>query len=138
MLDELLELLREWRGHGVQAALDDEQAGQIQRLLAHASQSLFEQSALGLSGKARVLQQLSRFGSVVGTPKYMSPEQCRGERLDKTSDVYSIGVIAYQMLTGDPPFSGTTAELLVKHREADPAPLGGHDRRLRSRRRRYQ
>src|SRR5262245_41532358 len=66
---------------------------------------------------------MTRFGSVMGTPKYMSPEQCRGERLDKTSDVYSLGVIAYQMLAGDPPFTGTTAELLVKHREADPAPL---------------
>ena len=66
---------------------------------------------------------MSRFGSVMGTPKYMSPEQCRGERLDKSSDVYSLGVIAYQMLTGEPPFTGTTPELLVRHREADPAPL---------------
>src|SRR5262245_39466092 len=66
---------------------------------------------------------MTRFGSVMGTPKYMSPEQCRGERLDKTSDVYSLGVIAYEMLAGDPPFTGTTAELLLKHREADPAPL---------------
>jgi len=68
-------------------------------------------------------QQISRFGSVMGTPKYMSPEQCRGERLDKSSDVYSLGVIAYQMLTGEPPFTGTTPELLIRHRETDPAQL---------------
>ena len=68
-------------------------------------------------------QQMSRFGSVMGTPKYMSPEQCRGERLDKSSDVYSLGVIAYQMLTGEAPFTGTTSELLIRHREDDPAPL---------------
>ena len=68
-------------------------------------------------------QQMSRFGSMMGTPKYMSPEQCRGERLDKSSDIYSLGVIAYQMLTGEVPFTGTTPELLMRHRETDPAPL---------------
>src|SRR5262245_17029627 len=68
-------------------------------------------------------QQMSRFGSVMGTPTYMSPEQCRGERLDKSSDVYSLGVIAYQMLAGETPFTGTTPELLIRHCETDPAPL---------------
>jgi serine/threonine protein kinase/ankyrin repeat protein len=82
--------------------------------------SITEEETLRLNGAA---QQLSRFSSVMGTPKYMSPEQCRGERLDKSSDVYSLGVIAYQMLTGETPFTGTTPELLVRHREAAPAPL---------------
>jgi serine/threonine protein kinase/ankyrin repeat protein len=86
--------------------------------------SITEEETLRLNGAA---QQLSRFSSVMGTPKYMSPEQCRGERLDKSSDVYSLGVIAYQMLTGEPPFTGTTPELLIRHRETDPAPL--RDRR---------
>ncbi|MCI0388369.1 MAG: ankyrin repeat domain-containing protein [Acidobacteria bacterium] len=83
--------------------------------------SITEEETLRLNYTA---QQLSRFGSVMGTPKYMSPEQCLGERLDKTSDVYSLGVIAYQMLAGDPPFTGTIGELLVQHRQADPIPLG--------------
>jgi serine/threonine protein kinase/ankyrin repeat protein len=82
--------------------------------------SITEDETLRLNYTA---QQMSRFGSVMGTPKYMSPEQCRGERLDKSSDVYSLGVIAYQMLTGETPFTGTTPELLIRHREADPAPL---------------
>ena len=82
--------------------------------------SITEDETLRLNHTAR---RMSRFGSVMGTPKYMSPEQCRGERLDKSSDVYSLGVIAYQMLTGEPPFTGTTPELLIRHREADPAPL---------------
>jgi serine/threonine protein kinase/ankyrin repeat protein len=82
--------------------------------------SITEEETLRLNGAA---QQLSRFSSVMGTPKYMSPEQCRGERLDKSSDVYSLGVIAYQMLAGETPFTGTTPELLIRHRETAPAPI---------------
>jgi len=86
----------------------------------HQPFSITEDETLPLNYTAR---KMSRFSSVMGTPKYMSPEQCRGERLDKGSDVYSLGVIAYQMLTGETPFTGTTPELLVRHRDADPAPL---------------
>ena len=49
---------------------------------------------------------LTRVGSILGTPLYMSPEQCRSESLDTRSDIYSLGVIAYQMLAGECPFTG--------------------------------
>lgn len=72
---------------------------------------------------AEVTKDLTRVGAVLGTPLYMSPEQCRGQKLDPRSDLYSIGVIAYQMLAGEPPFRGDFTEVMACHREAPPPPL---------------
>lgn len=66
---------------------------------------------------------LTRVGAVLGTPLYMSPEQCRGERLDARSDIYSIGVIAYQMLSGDTPFKGDFTKVMESHKLIPPPPL---------------
>ena len=66
---------------------------------------------------------LTRVGSLLGTPLYMSPEQCRGEALDPRSDIYSLGVIAYRLLSGETPFSGDQLDVMKMHRETAPPPL---------------
>jgi hypothetical protein len=73
---------------------------------------------------------VTRVGSIIGTPLYMSPEQCRGERLGTATDIYSLGVIVYQMLSGTPPFTGNSLEVLRQHREAAPVPLRERDKRV--------
>ncbi|MEO6655018.1 MAG: protein kinase [Pyrinomonadaceae bacterium] len=67
--------------------------------------------------------ELTRVGAVLGTPLYMSPEQCRGEHLDPRSDIYSLGVIAYQMLSGAPPFVGDFTHVMESHMGVEPTPL---------------
>ncbi|MFY9621873.1 MAG: serine/threonine-protein kinase [Pyrinomonadaceae bacterium] len=73
---------------------------------------------------------LTRIGAILGTPLYMSPEQCRGERLDVRSDIYSIGVIAYQMLTGAPPFTGDTSSVIRAHNDLQPTPVRELNKKL--------
>ena len=74
---------------------------------------------------------LTRVGAIMGTPLYMSPEQCSGgSHVDTRSDVYSLGVIAYQMLAGEPPFAGNTSTVMRAHREQKPQHLRERDNKI--------
>ncbi len=68
--------------------------------------------------------KLTRQGMVLGTPPYMSPEQFTGQTLDARSDIYALGVMAYEMLTGALPFVAQTPwEWATKHLTAEPTPI---------------
>jgi len=67
---------------------------------------------------------LTQVGITMGTPLYMSPEQIEGRPLDTRSDIYSLGIMSYEMLTGEPPFRGETAlTIAVQHLQNPPQRL---------------
>ena len=69
-------------------------------------------------------QKLTRAGLVFGTPRYMSPEQVSGGKIDERADLYAVGIVLFEMLTGAPPFDADQAGMLMRmHVLADVPPL---------------
>src|SRR5439155_13791780 len=62
-------------------------------------------------------------GVIVGTPTYMSPEQCLARPVSAASDQYSLGLVAYELLTGRPPFSGSPFVVMLAHTEKSVPPI---------------
>ncbi|HRH42442.1 MAG TPA: protein kinase [Pyrinomonadaceae bacterium] len=66
-------------------------------------------------------------GMIIGTPQYMSPEQARGQKIDLRSDIFSFGVLLYEMIAGKPPFSGATKmDIIGSILKDEPKPLSEH------------
>ncbi len=77
----------------------------------------------GLAKRMPLDREITGRGQIIGTPYYMSPEQGRGRDVDERSDVYSLGVIFYELLTGEKPYRGKNAmSIIFKHSEA-PLPV---------------
>jgi serine/threonine-protein kinase len=71
--------------------------------------------------------QMTEEGAIIGTAQYLSPEQARGAPVDQTSDLYSTGVVLYELLTGQVPFTGETpVEIAMKHLGETPEPPSDH------------
>jgi len=87
------------------------------------SSGLVKVADFGLAKSVMERSSLTRTGAVMGTPCYMSPEQCDGQESDSRSDIYSLGATLYYMLTGRPPFQGETPLVIMRlHLEKPLAP----------------
>jgi serine/threonine-protein kinase len=85
-----------------------------ENILLHDGRAMVADFGIALAVSTAGSSRMTETGMSLGTPHYMSPEQAMGEReLDARSDVYALGCVLYEMLTGEPPFTGTTAQAIV-------------------------
>jgi serine/threonine-protein kinase len=123
-LDDALRITRE-AGSGLQYA---HQHGVIHRdvkpenVMLTAGQAVVTDFGIARALQAAGGESLTLTGVVVGTPQYMSPEQSAGGAVDGRSDQYSLACTLYEMLVGQPPFTGTSAQAVMARHSLDPVP----------------
>jgi CHASE2 domain-containing sensor protein len=81
---------------------------------------MYPEDGVQPDGEVDLEDRLTATGSLVGTPLYMAPELIRQQPASRASDLYSFGVIAYELLAGHPPFQGTTVKVLAGHLDLEP------------------
>src|SRR6185436_9219405 len=85
-----------------------------ENVLLHDGQALVADFGIALAASKASGSRMTETGMSLGTPHYMSPEQAMGEReITARSDIYALGAVLYEMLTGEPPFTGSTAQAVV-------------------------
>jgi serine/threonine protein kinase len=111
----------EWKRRGGSLSFEDEERlkGYMQCL-----RNVLRRASLDFPGESQVREKLTESGAIMGTPQYMAPEQAWGRvnEVGPSSDIYSLGAIMYEMLTGRPPFTGDSYEVLMKVRSRLPLP----------------
>ncbi|MGI5282193.1 protein kinase domain-containing protein [Nonomuraea polychroma] len=80
----------------------------------------------GLAHMATEASRLTTVGTIIGTPAYLAPEQIDGSGGEAATDLYALGCVAYELLCGKPPFTGSPAELVYQHVHHAPAPPSSH------------
>ena len=121
-LDEALAIIREVAdalayAHRLNVVHRDIKPGNI---LLQAGHAVVADFGVARAISAATDERVTTTGLIVGTPMYMSPEQAAGEEIDGRTDVYALGCVAYEMLTGSPPYTGVTPRDVIMRSRATP------------------
>jgi eukaryotic-like serine/threonine-protein kinase len=93
-----------------------------ENILLYAGEALLADFGIALAVSDAASRRITGTGMVVGTPQYMSPEQALSEPTDARSDLYSLACVLYEMLAGEPPYTGPTPQAIITKRLVDPVP----------------
>jgi len=93
-----------------------------ENILLHEGEAMVADFGIALAVSAAGGHRLTETGLSLGTPEYMSPEQAAADQIDARSDQYALACVLYEMLAGEPPYTGRTAQAVIAKRFSDPVP----------------